>query len=87
MAIWLLFHVCSMLDSYSLTITMLNMYICTTHLPYFYPIILHDSSIGMYLQAAVRVENSEDPGQLAFKKPADLDLHCFQNGIYLDLAW
>ena len=28
-----------------------------------------------------------DPDQLAFKKPADLDLHCFQNGIYLDLAW
>ena len=26
-----------------------------------------------------RVENSVDPDQLASQKPADLDLHCFQN--------
>ena len=26
-----------------------------------------------------RVENSVDPDQLASEKPADLDLHCFQN--------
>ena len=25
------------------------------------------------------VKNSVDPDQLASKKPADLDLHCFQN--------
>ena len=28
-----------------------------------------------------------DTDQLPFAKPADLDLHCFQNGIYLSLAW
>ena len=33
-----------------------------------------------------RVENSVDPDQLAPQKPADLDLHCFQNQIYLDLT-
>ena len=31
-------------------------------------------------------ENSVDSGQLASKKPADLDLHCFQNQIFLGLA-
>ena len=30
-----------------------------------------------------RVENIVDPDQLASQKPADLDLLCFQNGIYL----
>ena len=29
-----------------------------------------------------RVEKSVDPDQLASEKPADLDLHCFQNRIY-----
>ena len=28
-----------------------------------------------------------DPDQLASHKPADLDLHCFQNWIDLSLAW
>ena len=28
-----------------------------------------------------------DPDQLASEKPADLDLHCFQIGTYLALAW
>ena len=28
-------------------------------------------------------ENSADPDQLASEKPADLDLYCFQNRIYL----
>ena len=27
------------------------------------------------------MENSVDPDQLASKKPADQDLHCFQNGL------
>ena len=27
-----------------------------------------------------RVKNSVDPDQLASEKPADLDIHCFQNG-------
>ena len=33
------------------------------------------------------VENSVDHDQLASEKPADHDLHCFQNGIYPGLAW
>ena len=28
-----------------------------------------------------------DPDQLASKKPADLDLHCFQNRLYPGSAW
>ena len=28
-----------------------------------------------------------DPDKLAFQKLADLDLQCFQNRIYLDVAW
>ena len=32
-----------------------------------------------------RVENSVDPDQLASEKSADLDLHCFQNKIYIDV--
>ena len=31
--------------------------------------------------------NSVDSDQLASEKPADLDLHCFQNTIYPGLAW
>ena len=31
--------------------------------------------------------NSMDQDQLASEKPADLDLLCFKNCIYLDLAW
>ena len=37
-----------------------------------------------------RVENSVYLDQLAYEKPADLDLHCFQTKIYLGLgllAW
>ena len=33
------------------------------------------------------MERCLDTDQLASAKPADLDLHCFQNGIYLGLAW
>ena len=29
----------------------------------------------------MRAENRVDPDQLASEKPADLDLHCYQNGI------
>ena len=32
------------------------------------------------------VKGIVEPDQLASEKPADLDLHCFQNGIYLDSA-
>ena len=28
-----------------------------------------------------------DPDQLASQKPADFDLHCFQNTIYPSLHW
>ena len=38
----------------------------------------------MYVQI---VKNSVDPDQLALQKPADLDLHCFQNRIYLGSVW
>ena len=34
-----------------------------------------------------KMENSVDPDQLAFQKPADLYLYCFQNKIYLGSAW
>ena len=30
-----------------------------------------------------KFENSVDPNQLASQKPADLDLHCFQNRVYM----
>ena len=33
-------------------------------------------------QCTSRVVNSADPDQVASQKPADLDLHCFQNNIY-----
>ena len=33
-----------------------------------------------------RMENSVDPDQLASEKPADLDLHCFQDRKYPDVA-
>ena len=34
------------------------------------------------------IENSVDPDQLAsHEKPADLDLHCFQNRIFLGSAF
>ena len=29
----------------------------------------------------------EDPDQMATEKPADLDLHCFQNMKYPGVAW
>ena len=32
-------------------------------------------------------KNGVDPDQLASQKPADLDLHCFQNCIYPDFVW
>ena len=34
-----------------------------------------------------RGRNSVDPDQLASQKPADPDLHCFQNRIYPGPAW
>ena len=34
-----------------------------------------------------RVKSRVDPDQLASEKPADLDLHCFQNRIQPGSAW
>ena len=51
----------------------------------FYHINLKDSSYWHILTS--KVENSVDPGQLASQKPADLDLHCFQNRIYPGSTW
>ena len=52
--------------------------------PRFYPMIC---KIVCYKHVFTRgVENSVDPDQLASEKPADLDLHCFQNRKYPDLA-
>ena len=53
---------------------------------YFY--LLHSSLFFLWIPVitcafANRVENSVDPDQLASQKPADLNLHCFQNWIYL----
>ena len=41
----------------------------------------------MLLACINRLENSVDPDQLVSKKPADLDLHCFENRIYPNSAW
>ena len=54
--------------------------LCATLLPKFYPINLQDSNYKHVFKS--RLENSVDPDQLASVKPADLDLHCFQNKIY-----
>ena len=59
-------------------------YVCVQVLPYFFiwtcmiPRSQHVSTS--------RVENSVDPDQLASQKPADLNLHCFQNRISLGTA-
>ena len=50
--------------------------------------VLHSSPIDLqeysyYQLFTSRAENSVDPDQLASQKPADLDLHCFKNVVYL----
>ena len=62
---------------------------CTTILFHFNQFNLQYSSkavTGMYL-CYQQSGNIVDPDQLASEKPADLDLQCFQNRIYMDLAW
>ena len=54
-------------------------------LPNFCLINLQDGSIFWHVLTS-RVESSVDPDQLASQKPADLDLHCFQNRTYQGLA-
>ena len=49
---------------------MLNI-LCTTLLPNFYSVNLK------YFIFSIRVENSEDPDQMASSEPADLDQQCF----------
>ena len=43
--------------------------------------------INPMLVMMMRMEYSVGPDQLASEKPADLDLHCFQNRLYPGLAW
>ena len=40
--------------------------------------LLSNTYTEFQLLVCSRVGNSVDPDQLAFQKPADLDLHCFQ---------
>ena len=48
------------------------------------PQCLFNEHAGFHLLACIyRVENNVDPDQLASEKPADQDLHCFKNRIYL----
>ena len=65
---------------------MLNI-VCTTLLPNFCSINFNTGFQSLVCFFTSRVGNSVDPDQLASEKPADLDLHCFQNRIYLGLAW
>ena len=62
----------------ALTLLDIFLYYTTSN---FYPINLEDFSDQHVLTH--RVENNVDPDQLASEKPADQDLHCFQNGIYI----
>ena len=52
---------------------------------------IHSSQIVIQLKCIILVVcihlNSVDPERLASEKPADLDLHCFQNRIYRCSAW
>ena len=59
-----------------------NLY--TTFSPNFFPNL---TCLIPFISMLLHVENSVDPDQLASEKPADLDLHCFQNRIYPGLTW
>ena len=62
-----------------LNLAMLNLLLCSTPFPNSYKISVRVPIISMYLQA--EGENGVDPDQLASEKPADQDVHCFQNKI------
>ena len=64
---------------------MLNLFLCSTLFTYPYQISIRVPIMSMYLQAEGK--NDVDIEQLASKKPAYLDLHCFQNRIYRSSAW
>ena len=49
-----------------------------THLFFIWPDLKHSSCEHVI---SITVENSADPDQMACQKPADLDLHFFQNKI------
>ena len=51
-----------------------------------YQLTCKSSVISMYIFEC-RVENSVDPDQLTSQVPADIDLHRFQNRIYMGSAW
>ena len=63
-----------------LTFLML-VFLCTTLLPKFYTINLHNSAYQHVFTS--RVENSVNPDQLASRKPADLDLVSCPTKIHL----
>ena len=67
--------------SYVSTLIVPDIFLCTTLFPNFNPVNSKDSIYSYVLT------NSVDPDQLAPQKPADLDLHCFQNKRYPGLAW
>ena len=46
------------------------------------PNFIHLQDFIYFAVVTSREENNVDPDQLASLKPADLDLHCFQNRIY-----
>ena len=55
-------------------------YLYQLHSSLFFLINFSDSSEFQVFTS--RMENNVDPDQLASEKPADLDLQCFQNGLY-----
>ena len=62
-------------------------FLCPSFLSILYPINLQDFSYQHKHVLTSRMKNSMDPDQLASEKPADLNPHCFQNRIYMGLAW
>ena len=51
----------------------------TTLFPLFF--LSYELAGVSYISIFIKSQNSVDPDQLASQKPADLDLHCFQNRI------
>ena len=77
------FYVTSNMQIYKLPLIMLDIY------------VQHSSPIYILLNRRIqiidilftsRVQNRVDPDQLASEKPADLDLHSFQNRVYPSIA-
>ena len=60
-------------------ILILTMLVILIH--YTPPHLINSQDTSCKLAFTSQLENSVDPDQLASEKPADLDLHCFQNRI------